>query len=449
MYPKLLLPDLQEMLQDKDHAALAEFCEALHAAVIAQVLDYLSIEQAWTVLEHCGLHRRVEIIEFLSVNKQLELVSHLDRDRLSQLVQEMSPDNSADLLELMDRGEVERLLPLLAQAARNDLKKLLSYPEDSAGSIMTTDYASLSEGITVGEALNQLRLQAPNRETIYYVYIVDEDRELKGFVTLRRLILAKTSAQVDDLMNREVISVHVTDDQEHVAQVMARYDFLALPVIDQQNHLVGIITHDDILDVLQEEATEDVHRLAAVQPIEDSYMSAPILQIAWKRGGWLLFLFAAGFGSAHVLQQYQTIQETYKWLGFFVPLVIATGGNAASQTATLVIRSMALGEITKDSRWRLLRRELAVGLILAACLSLCGFFLSLSLVLPHHALVVVGTVPLVVLLGMMIGSLLPIGVKSMGMDPAIMSTPLIASLLDICGIVLYFSVALSVLSIVG
>lgn len=446
MYGQLLLPEVQELLQQQDTAGLREFCEALHPAVIAQVLESLDNDQICAVLDCCGLHRRVEIVEFLPPNRQLDLVRGMDRAHLAPLVQEMSPDDCVDLLEQMDHGEVEKLLQLLAQSQRLDIRKLLSYPEHSAGSIMTTDYASLPLGISVGDALNQLRLQAPNKETIYYVYILDGDRRLRGFVTLRRLILAKTSALVDSIMERDVISVRVTEDQEKVAQLMARFAFLAVPVVDGQDQLVGIITHDDVLDVLQEEATEDAQRLAGVQPIETSYLTTPLWTIAWKRGGWLLFLFCAGFGSAHVLQTFQGLSKIYEWLALFVPLVIATGGNAASQTATLVIRTMALGELTKDAIPRLIRRELAVGLILGTSLTLCGFILSLGLITPYQSLVVVGTVPMVVVMGTMIGAVLPITLKSFGMDPALMSTPLIASLLDVFGIVLYFNVALWVLT---
>jgi len=445
MYGQLLLPEVQEMLQEHDALGLRAFCDDLHPAVIAQVLENLPNQEIWQVLDNCGLHRRVEIIEFLTLNRQLDLVRDMDRDHLSELVREMSPDNCVDLLEKMDQGEVDSLLQLLAQSQRSDIRRLLSYPDDSAGSIMTTEYASLPEGITVGEALNQLRLQAPNSETIYYVYIVDADRRLRGFITLRSLILAKTSAYVDAIMEKDVLSVRVSDDQEQVAQLMARYDFLAVPVVDQHHQLVGIITHDDVIDVLQEEATEDAQLLAAVQPMETSYLTTPVLTIAWKRGGWLLFLFCASFLSAHVLQSFQALSKVYEWLALFVPLVIATGGNAASQTATLVIRTMALGELDRESKYLLIRREFLIGLILGGSLTLCGFLMSLGLITPYQSLVVVGTVPLVVLAGTMIGAILPIGLKSCGMDPALMSTPLIASLLDVFGIVLYFNVALAVL----
>jgi magnesium transporter len=445
MYNSLLLPDLREMLEQNDTRGLAEFCDALHSAVAAEVLEGLSKEDVWRVLSNCRLDRQVEIIEFMSLHRQAELVGCLDRERLSNLLQVMSPDDAVDLLEQMDEGQIERLLPLFAQAQRRDIRKLLSYPEGSAGSIMTTEYASLPEGITVGEALTQLRLQAPNSETIYYVYVVDAERRLRGFVSLRNLILARTSTALSDMMDRDVISVRVDDDQEQVAQVLARFDFLALPVTDAQNHLVGIVTHDDVLDVVQEEATEDAHRLGAVAPLDESYLETSLLTVTRKRVGWLVLLFASAFVTSHVLKHYQSVSEAYEWLIFFIPLVIASGGNAGSQTATLVIRTMALGEMTADDNYQLVRREALIGLMLGSCLAFCGFALSLWLISLPQAAVVSLTVGLIVFTGTMVGALLPVGVKFLGMDPALMSTPLIASVLDVCGLVLYYNVALLLL----
>jgi magnesium transporter len=445
MYHSLLLPDLREMLEENDARGMAEFCDALHSAVAAQVLDGLTSEEAWRVLSNCSLSRQVEIIQFMSLTRQAELVECLDRERLSNLLQVMSPDDAVDLLEQLDDDQVERVLPLFAQAQRRDIRKLLSYPEGSAGSIMTTEYASLPEGITVGEALTQLRLQAPNSETIYYVYVVDAERKLRGFVSLRNLILSRTNMPLADVMDRDVISVRVDDDQEQVAQLLGRFDFLAIPVTDAQNHLVGIVTHDDVLDVVQEEATEDAHRLGAVAPLDESYLATPLLIIAWKRVGWLVLLFASAFVTSHVLRHYQKISEAYEWLIFFIPLVIASGGNAGSQTATLVIRTMALGEMTAAHNYRLVRREALIGLMLGSCLACCGFGLSLWMVSMPQAAVVSMTVGLIVFTGTMVGALLPVVVKLLGMDPALMSTPLIASVLDVCGLILYYNVALLLL----
>lgn len=449
LFHSLLKPDLVEMLREGDALGLAEFCKALHPAVTAQVLDEFKDAEIWQVLDNCSLHRQVEILEYLPVSRQAELVQSLDRDRLSGLLQDMAPDDRVDLLERMDEDQVEKILSLLAQTHRSDIRKLLSFPEGCAGSIMTTEYASLPANITVEEALHQLRIQAPRRETIYYIYVLDDDRRLRGFVSLRQLILARFNTPLTEIIDRDVISVRVDDDQEAVAQLMARYDFLAVPVVDQQNQLVGIITHDDVLDVVQEEATEDAHRIGAVAPLEDSYLDTPIRTIAWKRGGWLILLFSAAFLTAHVLRRYKHISDTYQWLELFVPLVIASGGNAGSQTATLVIRTIALGEVSRSQHVRLILREVCIGLLLGGCLAGLGFLFSSGMLGMQEASVISSTTALVVVTGTLIGAVLPLFVKHLGMDPALMSTPLIAAVLDAFGIVLYYNVAVAIMSFSG
>jgi magnesium transporter len=328
MYDPLLLPELREMLLENDARAMREFCDVFHAGVIAETLEVLTNEEIRRVLSETNLRRQVEIFEYISLPRQIELVKCLDKPHLSSLLEVMAPDDRANLLRTMDPGDVETLLPLIAQAERSDIRRLLSYPEHSAGSIMTTEYASLREDMSVREALDQLRTQAPNRETIYYLYVLDEARHLHGFVSLRKLILARPDVLVSEMMDRDVISVRVDEDQEVVANKIARYDFIAMPVVDDQGRLVGIITHDDVLDVLQQEATEDVHRLGGVEPLQDAYLSTPFATLAWKRGVWLVLLLVAGFGTSAVLSHYTRVTEKYEWLVLFLPLVLASGGNA-------------------------------------------------------------------------------------------------------------------------
>ena len=444
MYDPLLLPELREMLIENDTRAMQEFCEVFHSGVVAENLEALADQECWAVLSHTALRRRVEIFEFLSLPRQMALVATLDKQDLSALFEEMSSDDRVALLKNMDPAHVELLLPLIAQAERGDIRKLLSYPEHSAGSIMTTEYASLREGITAKEALAQLRTQAPNRETIYYVYVIDDARHLHGFVSLRKLFLARSDALVSELMDRDVIFVRVDEDQEDVANKIARYDFIAMPVVDEQGRLVGIVTHDDVLDVVQQEATEDVHRLGAVSPLEDGYLATPFFILAWKRGIWLVLLLVAGFGTAGLLSHYNKETERWEWLGWFLPLVLASGGNAGSQSATLVIRALALGQLNRETQFRIGRRELMTGLLLGGTMALLGFiFASQFLHVPKaDASVVAATVALVVTLGTVNGTLLPIGLKRLGMDPALMSNPLIASLSDILGVLIYYNVAL-------
>ncbi|MBI3861756.1 MAG: magnesium transporter [Planctomycetia bacterium] len=442
MYDPLLLPELREMLIENDARAMQEFCEVFHPGVVSENLEALSVAECWSVLSHTSLTRRVEVFEFLTLPRQMELVATLDKKDLSALLEAMASDDRVALLKNMDQAKVELLLPLIAQAERGDIRKLLSYPEHSAGSIMTTDYASLPEGVTVRDALAQLRTQAPDRETIYYVYVIDDARHLHGFVSLRKLFLARPDALVSELMDKDVISVRVDEDQEVVANRIARYDFIAMPVVDDQGRLVGIVTHDDVLDVLQQEATEDVHRLGGVEPLEDGYLSTPLITLAWKRGIWLVLLLVAGFGTAAILSHYKSETQKSEWLVLFLPLVLASGGNAGSQSATLVIRALALGQLNRETQARIGRRELYTGLLLGATLALMGFTFARFYVSTADAAVVAGTVALVVTFGTVNGTLLPIILKQLGMDPALMSNPLIASLSDMVGVLIYYNVAL-------
>ena len=441
MLGQLLLPELRELLQLKDADGLREFFDALHPATSAEVLDHVSPSEVWTALAGAPLERQAEVFGYFEPARQMVLVENVDRAQLSKLIETMAPDDRVDLLREMDPDHVDALLPLMAQAERNDIRRLLSYPDGSAGSIMTTDYASLPEHITVAEALDQLRRQAPDRETIYYIYILDDDRKLDGFVTLRTLILARPNAKLDDIMERDVFAVRVDDDQEKVAQVMAKYDFLAIPVTDNQNRLVGIITHDDVMDVLQEEATEDVYRAGAMSPLEDSYLATPLRQILWKRGVWLVGLLATGFVSAAVLKHFRPNATEAEWAVAFLPLVLASGGNSGSQSATLVIRALTIETLTRADCVRLLGRELLMATMLGVALMLEAFLLAMSLEHPSKAMVVAMTVFMLVWMGSMAGTLLPLAFKKLGMDPAMMSNPLIAALVDISGGVIYYSVA--------
>jgi len=441
MYDPLLLPELREMLLERDEAAMREFCEVFHPASVAENLEQLPDRELWEILRHATRPRQVEIFEFISLDRQRELVGSAEKSHLAELIEEMAPDDRADLLSELPEHQVEALLPLVAQAERAEIRRLLSYKPSSAGSLMTTDYASLPADVTVREALNLLRLQAPDRETIYYVYICDEHRVLRGFISLRKLILAHPERRISELMDSDVISVKVTYDQEVVADRMAKYDFLAIPVVDDQDRLVGIITHDDVLDVVREEATEDAHRQGAVAPLEQSYLTSPLPVIVWKRVVWLVFLLGTACITAFLLRQFETRGDIFPWVAWFLPLVMASGGNAGSQSATLIIRTLALNEAKASSWRRIAVREIALGLVLGGILATLGFvpayFLSQQDL--AAATTVAGTVAVVVLLGTFVGSMLPLLFKGLGMDPALMSNPFIAAISDIGAVTIYYT----------
>jgi len=464
-YQTLILPDVQLMLQEGDTAGLAAFCTVVHPASVAEILEELEDDQIWPILDQAEISVRVEVFEYMSRRRQMTLVEQLDSVRLSELLEWMSADDRVDLLSRMPQDRCEDVLRLIARAERNDIRKLLSYDEGSAGAIMTTEYASLPANISVREALDKLRLQAPNSETIYYVYILSEDRRLEGFISLRELILAKPDARLSAIMQRDVIRFKVTDQRESVAQELGRYNFIALPIVDADNRLVGIVTHDDAMDVVQEEATEDAYLQSAVAPLDDTYEDTPLITILWKRGIWLLFLSIVALMNARVIGYYrlstsdvpQVVEQKVglaTLILLFLPLVMASGGNAGSQSATLFIRMFALqpadskGAINRLIDRRLIIREFTIGLALGVALASLDFgvaWIFFGLSVPEAAAIAT-TVIVVVVLGTSAGTLLPLGLRRSGMDPAIMSNPLIAAMIDILAVVIFYEVAWGFLS---
>jgi len=447
MYNTLLLPDLRLMLLEDDEPGMKEFCNVLNPADSAEMLAEISPGEALRVLSLCDLERRAEIFQYLPLQFQTMLVEVMDHKSLSRLIEEMAADDRVDLLERLHNEQVELILPMIAQAERVDIRKLLSYEEGSAGSIMTTEYATLPRGITVREAFERLRLQAPDRETIYYIYILDDSRRLLGFVSMRKLILSKPDQMISEIMQPDVIWVNVDDDDEYVANQLNRYGFIAIPVVDSENRLVGIVTHDDAASVLREEVEEDQHRFAAVEPLEDSYLTTSVLILAQKRGVWLFFLLGAAVLTAWVLQFFEGAGEQ-SWTIMFLPLVLASGGNAGSQSAALVISALARDHQKLRGRRaaHVLSRELSLSGLLGGSVAVISFFCAWLLtgaIAP--AIIVSTTVLLVVVIAAVTGAALPIAIRAFDADPAFMSTPLIAAMVDVVGVIIYFNVAYLVL----
>jgi len=447
IYHHLLQPDLRMMLQEDDELGLQEFCDALYPVVVAEVLEGLDVQEAWRVLKSCSIARQAEILAFIEPQQQLELVDAIDRTHLSKLIEEMSSDDRVDLLEHLDEDRIEQILPLIAQAERDEIRKLLSYPDDACGSIMTTEYASLPENLTVRDALDRLRQQAPDRETIYYIFIVDEDRHLHGVITLRQLILSRPTTLLAAIMRRDLVTVKVDESVDAASRELARFDLLALPVVDEQNRLVGIITHDDVLDLVQEEAEEDAYRQSAMEPLENSYFSTPIVTIARKRGVWLVVLSCMSLLTAAVAKSFKDVEDRHSWMAWFLPLVLGSGGNTGSQSATLIIRAMGICALTNVERWTAMRRELLTGILLGLTLALMVFVLLPPLfgLTIAEAAVVGSTIGVVVSLGAVTGAMLPLLVERLGWDPAVMSNPLIASISDMLATATYFLVAMFLL----
>jgi magnesium transporter len=439
----ILLPELRLMLADGDTAGLREVAEELHPATVAEFSEGLDDADVWRLLATVPVERQAEIFPYYPLPRQVELVMAANRAQLGQLLEWMAADNRDDLLRELDPEFVEEILPLVAKAERHDIRMLLSCPEGSAGSLMTTEYASLPADITAGEAIARLRMQAPDSESIYYIYVLDAERHLVGFVSLRDLILAKPTALVADLMQRDVITVRMDEPQEKVVDLLARFDFIAIPVVDDHARLVGIVTHDDVLDAVRQEATDEAQMSAAITPLGEGYLDAAITSMTWKRGVWLAILFATAAVTAMVLS---TWKSPHAWLVAFIPLVIASGGNSGNQSATLVITALSTGDCRLSDWRRILRREFALGLLLGLILAVPGYLLALAYApTPAQAVVIPATILSVVLIGSLVGSVLPLIFRSIGLDPALMSNPFVSAIVDVVGLVIYMGLALVLL----
>jgi len=449
MLNPLVLPELRELLHANDTDTLSEVMAEMHPASIAEFTEGLSVEEAWRLLDHAPIERQGEVFSFYSIGKQVEMVCGVGRERMSKLLEVMPPDDRVDLLKQLDPEVVESLVPLVAKAERQDIRMLLSYPEGSAGSVMTTEYATVPSETTAEQAVAMIRQQAPSRETIYYIYVLDKGRHLIGFLSLRDLILARSSETVSEIMQRDVVSVRVDQDREEAAQELAQYDFLAIPVVDDQNRLVGIITHDDVIDVMQEEATEDALLMGGVGSMEEDYLEASFATVWRRRAFWLSALFVAELFTFTALASYEVAIQNIIALSLFVPLCISTGGNSGSQAATLITRALALGHVGLRDFWRILRHEIFMGLALGATLGLIAFVraaLTPSSVLGNAdrwmlAVVISLSVAAICLWGTLVGSMLPLAFKRIGVDPGYASSPFVATFVDVTGIVIYFSIA--------
>jgi len=456
MVNTLFLPELREMLAENNEFELQEFCTALHPARTAEFMEGLEVGDAWRVLLHADLKLREEIFGYFPHEKQVETIESQDRAEVAELLADLAADDRVDLLHDVRPEVVEELLPLLPAHERREILRLRDYAEDTAGALMTTEVAMIDEGLTVRQAIDELTHEAERLETIYYIYAVDHDQHLRGVVTARQLLTAlrRPDQRIAELMETDLIYVETTDNREAVTSRVEKYDLHAIPVVDDRRRLVGIITHDDVIDAVRQEATEDAQRSAAVAPLEDGYMQTSLVTLWWKRGVWLTVLFATGMFTATALKYYEGQLSKWAWLVIFIPLIMGSGGNTGNQSATLIITAMTSGNI-KLRDWRtILWRELRVGLMLGGLLGVLGLVLSWLMTWNEteahkHALwplVIPLTLVLVVTCGAVSGSVLPLIFKRMGLDPALMSNPFVAGISDILAIVIYMCVALSLLA---
>jgi len=445
----LIGPDLHDAIAigpDAVREAVSEF----HAEDIAELLEDLSAREAVSLVRALPAETAADIVERLSPHRQVLVFNAIDTGRAVELLREMDPDDRVDLLQELDEEDATALLAALQRRepeAAEEVRELVQYEPETAGGLMTTEFASLPPETKVWEAMEEARRlgREDMAEMLYYIYVCRPNGELLGVVSLRDLILSEPGQPLSEIMTENVLRVSPLDDQEKVADAIARYDLAALPVVDHLSRMLGVVTVDDVVDVVIEEATEDAQKMGGVVPLEDSYFETGWGEFVWKRGSWLVLLFVAQLLTATVIRKNEDILQATVELIVFIPLIIASGGNAGSQSASLIIRAMAVGELRPGDWARVLSRELLIGLSLGIALGLIGFargWFAGETVAPIAMATAVGaSILAIVTLSTIIGSLLPLVIRRVGLDPAVSSTPFIASVVDVLGLLVYFAVA--------
>ncbi|MEX2152468.1 MAG: magnesium transporter [Gemmatimonadaceae bacterium] len=452
----LVAPDILELLEESPGAIAAETVE-IHPADLADVAEALPRGKVAAFLTALPVARAADVLEYLDEDLRTQILEELPTELAAALISQMTPDDRTDALEEIDEAVAEEIVSELPPEAREETQRLRQFAPDTAGGLMTTEFVSVSSDVTVEEALDAVRVLARSgrREATYNIYATDKEGRLAGVLSLRELLAAPPGAKFADVAWTEVVSVRPSADREEVAHTTAKYDLVAVPVVSESGHLMGVVTVDDVIDAMREVQTEDIQKLGGMEALEEPYMSIGFWGMIRKRGGWLCVLFAGELLTASAMQSFEDELERALVLSLFVPLIVSSGGNSGSQATSLIIRAMALGEVKLRDWWRVALRELPTGLTLGAILGVLGI---LRIVLWQQfglrdygayylllGLTVGIAVMAVVAFGSLIGSMLPFALRRFGLDPATASAPFVATLVDVMGVVVYFLVAILLL----
>jgi len=455
--PEDLVERIRLRLEDS-FVGIGEVVAELLPSDVAELVNQLTRQEAATVMSMLAVPRAVEVFDQPTLRRRSAILEQMEPGRAAQVLEGLSADQRTEIVRGMGEVARRRLVPKLSAGMRAEVERLLQYPPHSAGGIMTTEFVRLDPAWAVGDCLRHVRSVAREKESIYACYVMEPDSgRLLGSVSLRDLVMAELDQPVERVMRKKPITVNARDDQELVASRIAKYNLLAVPVLEQDGSVVGFVTVDDVVDVMIEEGTEDALKMGAVEPgaMDEPYTATPFWKLVRKRAGWLLVLFLSEMLTATAMGRFEEEIARAVVLALFVPLIISSGGNSGSQAASLIIRALAVGELGVRDWWRVMRREISSGLVLGGILGLVGFLrISLwSLMSPNaygeHWPLVAATVWVslmgVVLWGTLAGSMLPLVLKRAGMDPAVSSAPFVATLVDVTGIVIYFEVAARIL----
>lgn len=440
---KVDVEKLLQLIEEKQYRQLKEILLELNAVDIAAFMEELDSERTVIVFRMLPKDLAMDVFAELPVENQQHIINSITDQELTEIMEDLYVDDAVDMLEELPATVVRRVLKSTTPDTRKLINQFLNYPENSAGSIMTAEYVGLKRTMTVEECFAYIRAHAVDSETIYTCYVMDEQRRLDGVVTVKDLLMNPYETKVGDIMDTHVIKVTTTDDQEMAADTMNKYDLLSLPVVDSENRLVGIITVDDIMDVMEEEATEDFEKMAAMLPSEKPYLKTSVFQLAKNRIPWLLILMLSSTITGGILLKYENAFAAIPLLVSFVPMLMDTGGNCGSQSSTMIIRGMAVGEIEITDIFKVVWKEIRVGILVGAVLALVNFA-RLMIQYPGNTMIcvtVVLSIFFTVVAAKTIGCVLPIGAKALKLDPAIMASPMITTIVDAVSLMVYFDLA--------
>ena len=443
-----MIEKVMELIEKKQFVELKKYLKTINGADFPSIFEEVNDEDVIILFRLLDKEKAAEVFALLDSDLQERLINSFTDVELKNVVDELFMDDTVDMIEEMPSNVVKRILKSVNEADRKTINEILNYPDDSAGSIMTTEFVDLKENMTVADAFDKIRKTGLKKETVYNCYVVDMNRKLLGVVDTRDLLLADRNEKVMDLIDTDIVEVNTHDDREDVAKAFDKYDCIAIPVVDAERRLVGIVTVDDAIDVLMEETSEDFEKMAAMSPTEDSYFKTSVFQHAKNRIIWLLVLMTSSIFTGLIITHYENAFAAVPILVAFIPMLMDTGGNCGSQSSTLIIRGLATDEIKlKDffkAMWKEFRVSVLVGVILA-------IFTSLRIIIQYHdpklAAVVSLTISGIVIIAKLLGCILPMIAKKLKLDPAIMAAPLITTIVDTCSVLLFFNIAVLILKI--
>lgn len=444
-----LYTTLKEFLDQKQYVKLREWIRNVNVADIAAMMEELDEEIQLKMFRILPKDMAADIFSYLPIEVEQQIITSISDREAGKIIDNLMADDATDLLEEMPANIVKRLLANASQETRRDINHLLRYPEDSAGSIMTVEFMDLKEGQTVQQAIDRIKKAAFDSETINICYVLDYQRRLKGTVALRYLLMKDPDEKIGDIMHENVISLHTLMDQEEVARQFQKYDFTAMPVVDNENRLVGIITVDDVVDILQEEATEDMEKMAAIVPSDKPYLKTTVFETWKKRIPWLLLLMISATFTGKIIASFEDALSVYVVLTTFIPMLMDTGGNAGGQASVTVIRGLSLNEISFSDTAKVLWKEIRVAVLCGITLAAANFvkLMIIDRVTLPVAAVVCLTLVAAVFFAKIVGSMLPIAAKKLGFDPAVMASPFITTIVDALSLLIYFKIATMLLGI--